>query len=213
MCNKLLLLGGGGHCRSVLSCLDRSLYADIVIVDCAENLGKELDGVRIAATDDELGKLFASGYNSAFITLGGARADIRRGELHALLQRIGFSMPVVIDPAAAVADSAVLEPGVFVGKNAVVNAGAAVGACAIVNTGAIVEHDCVVGAFSHIAPGAVLSGNVRIGRGTLVGANACVRQGVTIGAQTTVGMGSVVLQDLPDGCVAYGTPCRKADRP
>jgi sugar O-acyltransferase (sialic acid O-acetyltransferase NeuD family) len=211
--NKLLLLGGGGHCRSVLACLDRSRYEDVVILDHESNLGKAVDGVRIAGTDGDLERLYELGYREAFITLGGARAHSRRGDLYAVIERIGFDMPVIVDPTAAIADTAVLRQGVFVGKNAVVNAGAAVGACAIINTGAIVEHDCVIGAFSHIATGAVLSGNVKIGRGTHVGAGASVRQGVSIGDNTTVGMGSVVLSDLPDGCTAYGVPCRKAERP
>jgi len=37
-----------------------------------------------------------------------------------------------------------------------------------------------------------------------------VLPGVTIGHGSTIGAGSVVIQDIPDGSVAVGNPCRVA---
>ena len=49
---------------------------------------------------------------------------------------------------------------------------------------------------------------VRIGWGSWLGTNTVVLPGVSIGRQVTVGAGSVVTGDLPDGCVAVGSPAR-----
>jgi acetyltransferase-like isoleucine patch superfamily enzyme len=45
-----------------------------------------------------------------------------------------------------------------------------------------------------------------IGAGARLGVNVTVLPFVRIGAGALVGAGATVTRDLPDGCVAYGTP-------
>ena len=49
---------------------------------------------------------------------------------------------------------------------------------------------------------------VRIGWGSWIGTNSVILPGVTIGRQVAVGAGSIVTSDLPDNCVAVGSPAR-----
>ncbi len=49
---------------------------------------------------------------------------------------------------------------------------------------------------------------VAIGAGSWIGTNAVILPGVTIGKHVAVGAGSVVTSDLPDNCVAVGSPAR-----
>ena len=49
---------------------------------------------------------------------------------------------------------------------------------------------------------------VRIGWGSWIGTNSVVLPGVTIGKRVAVGAGSIVTTDLPDDCVAVGSPAR-----
>ncbi|MCW2570995.1 MAG: glycosyl transferase [Frankiales bacterium] len=49
---------------------------------------------------------------------------------------------------------------------------------------------------------------ISIGAGTLLGAKSSVMPGVHIGRGVIVGTGSVVTRDLPDGCVAIGSPAK-----
>lgn len=204
---SILLLGGGGHCKSVLcALLSTAEYDRIGIVETTP--GGELLGVPVVGTDDDLPQL-AQVYSAAFITVGSLGDIRRRKRLWSLACKIGFTFPNIIDISATVSPFAALGRGIFVGKRAVVNAGAAIGDCAILNTGCIVEHDDDVGAFSHIAPGAVLGGNVRIEEDTHVGSHGVVLQGVTIGPGCIVGAGSVVTKSLPGYIVAYGNPCKE----
>ena len=53
---------------------------------------------------------------------------------------------------------------------------------------------------------------VHIGRNAWIGAGATIIQGVKIGRWTIIGAGSVVTKDIPDGYVAYGTPCHRVRR-
>jgi acetyltransferase-like isoleucine patch superfamily enzyme len=54
---------------------------------------------------------------------------------------------------------------------------------------------------------------VAIGAGTLLGAKSSVMPGVRIGSGVIVGTGSVVTRDLPDGCVAMGSPAKPRETP
>jgi maltose O-acetyltransferase len=49
---------------------------------------------------------------------------------------------------------------------------------------------------------------VTIGADCWIGMGACILPGVTLGDRVTVGAGSVVTHDLPDNCLAVGTPAR-----
>ncbi len=210
MNRKLLLIGGGGHCRSVIdSVLSAGLYEEIGIVDFADC---SCLGIETVGTDDDLPALFAQGWTDAFVTVGSVGDTALRRKLYKKIKDTGFNVPVIADPAAVIAKGTSIGEGSFIGKAAVVNTAASVGECCIINTGAILEHDCVIGDFAHISPRSVLCGEVTVGQDSHVGAGAVVIQQVSIGSRVLVGAGSVVTKDLPDGVKAYGDPCRVIEK-
>ena len=203
---KLLLIGGGGHCRSVAdSVLSSHIYDSVGIVDFAETSAFEIP---IVGTDDDLPGLFANGWTDAFVTVGSVGNTAVRRRLYSLIKNIGFSIPIIIDPTAVIAKDVRISEGSYIGKRAVVNTGSFLGSCSIINSGAIVEHDCKIGAFSHISPGTILCGQVTVSEDSHIGAGTTVRQMITIGKHVLVGIGSVVVKDIPDYVTAYGNPCR-----
>jgi len=52
------------------------------------------------------------------------------------------------------------------------------------------------------------AGFVRIGKGTFIGMHTVILPNVTIGRGCVIGAGSVVTRDIPDYCVAAGSPAR-----
>lgn len=203
---KLLLIGGGGHCRSVLdSVLELNTYSEIGIVD---NTDCSCLGVSVVGSDEDLPFLRDSGWSDAFITVGSIGDTTTRRRLFELVKGIGFGIPVIVDPSSVVARDVQILEGSYVGKRAVVNTGAHVGICSIINTGAIVEHDCVVSSYVHISPGAVICGHVTVGEDTHIGAGSVLRQSVSIGSRCMIGAGSVVVSNVKDNVKAYGNPCR-----
>lgn len=205
MSKKIVLIGGGGHCRSVLDTLLRNGdYRDIVITDNNVPEGTKISGCNVVGNDYILSELLEDGYEYAFITVGSLESTRPRRFLFSKACELGFDIPAVIDRSAVVSEYAKLGNGVFVGKNAVVNAEAVIGDCAIINTGAIVEHECSVGEFTHISVGAKLCGNVIVGSDCLVGAGATVIQGIKIGSNAVIGAGSTVIRDIESSTVNVG---------
>lgn len=213
MIKKILLIGGGGHCKSVLdSLLGLNEYQEIGIIDKKDNIGRSLFGIPFIGCDNDLRTLFNSGYGFAFITVGSIGNSNIRQNIYNQLFEIGFEIPSIIDASAQVSQHATIEPGVFVGKLCIVNAGTTVHKGAIINSGSIVEHDGQIGEFAHIASGSVLGGEVVIGEGTHIGANSTIRQQIHIGKNSIIGMGSAVLQNFPNDIMAYGNPCEEVKK-
>ncbi len=206
MNKKLLLIGGGGHCRSVLSSvLSLNKYEEIGIVDYAD---ASVLGVPVVGRDEDLPALNKAGWTDAFITVGSIGDTSLRQRLYQMVTDNGFTVPAIIDAAAIIAQDAKVAAGSYIGKGVILNSGSCIGKCAIINTGAIIEHDCLVGDFVHISPGTVLCGQVSIGNHSHIGAGSVVRQQIEIGKDVLVGAGSVVVSNIPDRVKAFGNPCK-----
>ena len=206
MKKKLLLIGGGGHCRSVLSsALSLNEYEEIGIVDYTD---ASVLGVSVVGQDEDLPALKKAGWTDAFITVGSIGDINLRHRLYQMVIDNGFTVPTIIDATAIIAQDVKVAPGCYIGKGVIVNFGSCIGKCAIINTGAIIEHDCLIGDFVHISPGTVLCGQVSVGNHSHIGAGSVVRQQIEIGRDVLVGIGSVVVRNIPDCVKAFGNPCK-----
>ena len=205
MDNKILLLGGGGHCKVILdSLLKINQYTEIGIVDPYIKKGDKILGVSVVGCDEDLSDLYDAGYREAFISLGSIGNTRVRKNIYKMLKELRFNVVTIIDPSADVSQFANIEEGSYIGKNALINAGASIAACSIINTGAIVEHDCYIGMFTHVAPGAVVCGNVKLGENVHVGAASVIKNGIVIGDDVMIGAGSAIVNHIDCNMIAYG---------
>ena len=205
MSKKLVLIGGGGHCKSVLDTLSRNKdYDEIVITDNEYPTIDHINNYRVMGNDEVLKELFDNGFTDAFITVGSVKSTRLRRILFDKAKSIGFNMVNIIDKSAIVSEYTTLGKGVFIGKFAVVNMDASIGTGAIINTGSIIEHECKVGDFTHVSVGAKLCGNVKVGNDSLIGAGSVVIQGINIGNNVIIGAGSTVIRDVKDNTTNVG---------
>lgn len=206
---KILLLGAGGHCMSVLdSLMALDQYTDIAIIDKSNNTSNIL-GVPVIGVDDDLERLYEEGYTDAFITVGSLGDTSIRRKLYNKIKDIGFNIPNIIDNSSIVSKFVSIGEGNYIGKNAVINVGASIGNCTLINTSSTIEHECTINDFVHISPGSVLCGNVIIEADTHIGAACVIRQGLSIGYNTIIGLGSVVVSNINSNTMAYGNPCKE----
>lgn len=206
--NRILLIGDGGHCKSVIDTLLRNNTYDEIGVISKENKNKKILGVDIVGTDDNLISLFNGGWTNAFITVGSVGDTTIRKNIYKKLIEIGFKVPNIIDKSSIVSESAIFGEGIFVGKGAIINANTTVNSCSIINSGSVIEHDCSIGQFVHISSNSTVCGNVTIGNDVHVGAGSVIKQGLDIGKNSLIGIGSVVTKSIENNVVAYGNPCK-----
>ena len=180
MKEKIVLIGGGGHCKSVIDVIEKQNKYDIIgIVDTHDNLGKNLSGYTVIATDDELDTIFKECPN-ACITVGHINSNDLRKKLFNLAIKIGYTLPTIISPLAYVSKNACIDKGCIIMHHALVNSGVKIEKNCIINTKALVEHDSIIAAHSHISTGAIINGDCIIGADSFIGSGSVITEGKTI---------------------------------
>lgn len=109
---------------------------------------------------------------------------------------------VYLDECDSIQEGSVIAEGNIIGGNI------SVGRCVYVSLACVLGHDVVLEDFVTLSHDINLSGSVTIGTGTYIGTGTVVRDEVKIGKDCIIGMGSLVTKDIPDGVVAYGSPCK-----
>lgn len=180
MKEKIVLLGGGGHCHSVIDVIEQEdKYQIIGIIDKKELIGNDILGYKIIACDDDLEKIFKTCKN-AIITVGQIESNHIRVKLFNKLKEIGFNLPVIISPFAYVSKHSFIEEGTIIMHHCLINANAKIGKNCIINTKALIEHDVIVEDNCHISTASVINGAVIVKANTFVGSNATSKQNVEI---------------------------------
>ena len=177
----IILLGGGGHCRSCIDVIE--LGGAFKIAGIVEAPGKSkadsILGYPVIGYDNELSML-RNKFDHALVTVGQVGSGTVRARLFNELKKLSFILPVIASPLAHVSNHAAIAEGTIVMHKVVVNAGASVGANCILNTSCLVEHDAMVGDGTHISTGAVVNGDSTIGSGCFVGSNATIVNGIKL---------------------------------
>ncbi len=203
---KIIIIGGGGHAKSIISVIQKTKQYQILGYINPENKG-ELLGVKYLGTDHDLPQLIKKTKNlAAAIGIGYVEISERRKEIFTQLKSLGFKLPAIVSPDAIVNGNVMIGDGTIVLDGVVVNVYSRIGEGCIINTNATIEHDCQIGNFVHISPGAVLSGTVKVGDFSMIGAGATVIHSKTIAAKCFIGAGGVVVKDCEKPGSYMGVP-------
>jgi len=176
MKHEIILIGGGGHCKSVIDVIEQEDKFSIAgIIDKPELIGQKVLGYEIIGCDNDLDELFKT-YKYAFITIGHIGSDSIRIKLFHKLQQIGYILPSIISPFAYISQHAKIGDATIIMHHALVNADATIGENCIINSKALIEHDAKVEDHCHISTAAVINGGVIVKEGTFYGSNATSKQ-------------------------------------
>ncbi len=190
MKEQIILVGGGGHCRSVIDVIEQEdKYCIAGIVDKKDMIGELVLGYKVFGCDDDLEELYQK-CKYACITVGQVRSPEIRIRLFQKLKKIGYRLPVIVSPLAYVSKYAFIDEGTIVMHHALINANAKIGKNCIINTKALIEHDVVVEDNCHISTGAILNGGVKILQNSFYGSNATSKEYIEAGG--FIKAGSVV---------------------
>ena len=180
MKEKIILIGGGGHCKSCIDVIEQNDTFEIKgIIDIKDKIGQNALGYQTIGSDDDLEEL-TKVYKYFFVTIGQIKSPEKRIKVFELVTKLGGKLPVIISPKAYVSKHAIIGDGTMVMHNAIVNAGAVIGKNCIINTGAIIEHDTIIEDHCHISTGAIVNGGTLIRTGTFLGSNAVTKEYITI---------------------------------
>ena len=193
MSKPLLLIGCGGHARSLIDVVESSGRWDVFgLVGLPEQVGEDVLGYPVLGSDQDLPSLRQQ-CADALLAVGQIGLSTQRKHLAQSLVRLKFSLPVVISGCAHVSRHAQLGSGTSVGHGVTVNAGAIVGDYCILNSKALIEHDAMIGNYCHISTGALVNGGTKIGSNSFIGSGAVLRDGLNLPPQTVISAGKRVM--------------------
>ena len=190
--NDIILIGGGGHCKSVIDVIEQEGKFKIVgIVDKPELLDSKVLGYSVIGNDSDLSSLVKK-YQCALITVGQIKSPDLRIKLFSLANKVGFFLPSIISPRAYVSKHAVVGKGTIVMHDVLINTNAKIGDNCIINTKSIVEHGSNIGDHCHISTNAVINGDVVVGSGSFIGSGAVTKEGIRINDNFFAKAGSTI---------------------
>jgi len=188
---KLILLGGGGHCKSCIDVIEQQAKYEIVgILDKKELIGEKVLGYEFVGTDDDI-KTYVDQGCEFLITLGQIRTSSVRRSIYSKLVESNAQLASVVSPRAYVSKYTEIGKGTIVMHDALINTSAKVGVNCIINTKALIEHDVIIEDFCHISTGAVVNGSVIVKEGTFIGSNAVSIECVVTGKGSFIKAGSI----------------------
>lgn len=173
--HDLMILGAGGHGRTLCELARLLGYAGIVFLDDNASLCHETNKLIIGKISEL--PLHINRANNVVIGIGNNKV---REQLYQQVISLGIQPATLIHPSAFVSPSATIADGSVILAGAVVGANAKLGVATIVNSHSTVDHDSILGDFAHLGVGVHLAGSAEIGKsaflqaGTVGGYNAKV---------------------------------------
>lgn len=194
---RLLIIGGGGHGRSVAEAvllsrqrLEQGFELTAFLDDAAQPYQHVWDWP-VWGTTAMLPE--CRGRIDAVVVAVGNNA--LRETLHRRVYAAGLTLATVIHPAAVVSPRASIGVGSAIMAGAIVGTEARLGEGVIVNCGAVVDHDCVVEDFAHLGGNASMAGGAVLGRGAQMQVGASLGYGVELPARAVLRAGEAMSID------------------
>ena len=189
---EIIVIGGGGHARSVIDVLEtEGKYKIAGIVDNNIPVGIKVFDYEVIGNDNDLKKLREK-YEYAVIGVGQIKTPKIRIKLFETLKGFNFKLPVIVSPRAYVSKYAEIGEGTVVMHDVLVNSNAKIGKNCIINTKALIEHDCIIEDNCHISTGVIINGGVKVGKNTFIGSGTVTREGIVIKPESFIKAGSLV---------------------
>lgn len=189
---KIILIGGGGHCRSVIDVIEQEKRFEIAgIIDLPELLGSHILNYEVIGNDNDLQQL-SQQFKYALVAVGQIKSPNLRIKLFESAKKAGFVLPTIISPRAYVSKHATIDEGTIVMHDALVNANVKIGKNCIINTKALIEHDSSIENNCHISTGAIINGCVKVEKNCFMGSSATTKEAIIIKENSFIKAGSIV---------------------
>ena len=204
---NLILIGGGGHCKSVRDVAESAGYTILGILDRPEEVGKKVLAYEVIGVDDDIPHYV----NQAefMITVGQIKDCSIRKKIVSLVKAAGGKFATIISPNAYVSKYARVGEGTIIMHKAFLNADVIVGKQCIINTMTNLGHEVTIGDFCHLSTGVMVCGNVNIGNNVFIGSQSVVNQDVSVADNVVVSSMACINKSIKDSGLYIGCPIKK----
>lgn len=203
---NLILVGGGGHCKSVIDVAESAGYTILGVLDLPSEVGKKVLDYEVIGVDDDIPNYVDKA--EFIITVGQIKDALLREKLHDKILSAGGRLATIIASTAYVSRFAILGRGTVVMHKAFINAEVVIKESCIINTFANIEHSAEIGSFTHISTGAMVNGDCKVGDHVFLGSQSVMLNGTSICDNNVIAAGSFVRKSIKKSGLYAGNPAR-----
>jgi len=200
MTTNIVVIGAGGHTRSLLTLINKSVYTLVGIYDDNFQKNEKINDIMVLGRIKDIPEGI-----KIVLSIGDNK---KRTEMYKIFKKRVLKSNLIHS-------SAVVETYTSLGNsnqifaNAVINAGAKIEQNNIINTGCILEHEVIIGSHNHISVNSTICGRVKIGNNCFIGAGTVIIDKLTICDNVLIGANSVVIKNISESGVYVGNPARR----
>lgn len=207
MKKPLILVGGGGHCKSVIDVAESAGYDILGVLDIPEKVGEKILSTKVIGTDEDIPDFIDKA--EFLITVGQIKSPSARKFIYERIKNAEGKFATVIAPDAYVSKYATIGEGSVIMHRAFLNAEVIVGENVIINTLTNLGHEVTIGDFCHLSTGVMVCGNVHVGNGVFIGSQSVVNQGVSITDNSIIGSLTCVNRSIVESGTYVGNPAKR----
>ncbi|MEJ7556727.1 MAG: acetyltransferase [Pedobacter sp.] len=205
----MLIVGASGFAKEVLEVFHQLNQLEVIAFydDLTSNGPNTLFGnYQILKAEDEASRFFKQ-FGFEF-TLGVGNPHLRFS-LCQKFEKIGGILTSSISPFSRIGHyGTLIGNGANIMTNTVITNDVTIGKGVLINLSCTVGHDVKIGNFVELCPDVNVSGSCIIGDYSFIGTNTTVLPGKVIGKNVIIGAGSLVSKNIPDNCLALGSPAK-----
>ena len=206
---NIILIGSSGHARVIIDIIEKvNLFSIAGFIDSFRKSGEETYNYPVLGSETDIPHLIAKHKITGYIVAVGDNWTRKKMNDKVASLDLGLNLISVIHPSAVIGKNVSIAEGTVIMAGVVINSDSSIGRGCLLNTSSSLDHDCRMEEYSSLAPHATTGGNVSIGAFSSVSLSACISNKLTIGKHTIIGAGSVVLENIPDLKLAFGTPAK-----
>jgi len=200
----LILIGGGGHCTSIIDAAESIGRKILGVLDIPEHYGETILSTKVIGNDDDIPQYVEIA--EFIISVGFIKHVNLRTKLYNKVIKAGGKLATIIASTAYVSKYATISEGTVIMHHAFVNARAKVGKNVIINSFACIEHDSTIGDHCHISTGAIVNGGCLVGENVFIGSQSVLANNAVVGNDIIISAGSFVKKSITKQGLYFGNP-------
>lgn len=197
--NTLLIVGAGGHARSVADVALQTGYKDLIFWDKNARKNEKIFNFTVINDIEILN-------NSQNIILAIGNNEERERIFSSLNK---MNIVNIISSLSYLGRELSIKNGNFISHGSYLGSLSNIGNNNIINTHCVIEHECIIGNNNHISINSTIAGRCKIENNVFIGAGSVIKDGVNICSNVIIGAGSVVVKDITESGTYVGIPVKK----
>jgi len=163
-------------------------------------------GKKFVSTSNWINLLKEAGIEDIAITLTDKE---QRVEIINQAIKSNINILKIVHPSSFIHGGVELSPGVIIEPQVNVGYRSQLKEGVWIHTNSSIDHHSLLEKGCTIDPGVTMAGNCHIGEFSQIHTGSILKNRVKVGKNSIVGAGSVVIKDIPDNCIAWGSPAIK----